>query len=377
MSQLAEQISKSIGLLSAVEAVTNRRAFITLFSTFTAAALLFALFTAVAMGFLSNGHYDLSKITGGIGFLVVLLVAMTGISATGFLLNDSIRGREQRTISSSLILALATLPRVLGVMLMLFAIGLLLLLSVALVLAICKIPGIGPLLYAIAFPVCAVVLGASFYAMLFVVSLHGPAIWEGNAIMRTVAVLGAIARQRLLSVIIQSILLGMLVGLVTSIIFGALLAGVSSTSLLSLPILGQGSGVEMLMGLASHFMGMGGGNGAGYATAATFGMILLLGCAIVAPALVALSGSCIIFANVTENLSAAVMEKKLQGAIDAVRQKAEEAKRHLEESRNQLAVANTAVTAPAAPSSTYLCPKCNTPFSAGDVFCGNCGNRLG
>jgi DNA repair exonuclease SbcCD ATPase subunit len=70
------------------------------------------------------------------------------------------------------------------------------------------------------------------------------------------------------------------------------------------------------------------------------------------------------------------MEEKLQGAIDAARQKAEEAKRQLEEGRNQLAAANTAKVVPAASSSAHLCPKCNTPFSAGDAFCGGCGNRL-
>jgi hypothetical protein len=373
MSQLVDQLSKSKGLLSAVEAITNRRAFVTLFSTFTAAAILFALFSAVTVSFVSNGQYTLSKITGLIGFIAVFFVVMAGTSATGFLLNDTVRGREQRSISNSLILAATTLPRILGVMAMIFAIGLLLMLFVALILFVCKTPGLGPLLYAVAFPAIAVTLGGACYAAMFVVALHGPAIWEGNSIMRTVAILGSIVRRRLIPVVIQTILLGLLVGLVSSIVLGAIFFGITTTSLLSLPILGQGMGMDMLTGMAG-MMGMGGGEGAGYAKAAAFGGALLFGCAIVAPVLVALSGNCIIFLNVTENLSTAELEKSLQGAVDKAREKAAQAKSQLEE--RSKAAANGMQPAPVTGVASNACSRCGSPTAAGDTFCGNCGNRL-
>jgi hypothetical protein len=250
--------------------------------------------------------------------------------------------------------------------------GLLLLVLIAIVILICKIPGIGPFLYTFAFPLSAITLGATFYATIYVVALHGPAIWNGNGVMRTVALLGAIARYRLFSVIIQSILLGMLVGLVSVIIFGALAIGVSTTSILSISTLGDGMNLNSLMGMVGGMMGNGGG-GSGYVKAAGFGMALLVGCAIVAPALIAIAGSCIIFMNVSEDLSPEEIEKSIQGAIEEAKKKADEAKRKLEESRNQLAAQTSAPPAASSPT----CPKCQAPITEGDAFCGGCGQRLG
>lgn len=376
MSQLAEQISKSKGLLSAVDGITNGRAFITLLATLVATGLLSGVFSYFTVSLLMNGHDGMSKLVGLVGFLLSVSVLLIGTNATGFLLNDVSRRREQRTISDALMVAAATLPRVLGVLALVLAIGILVLVAVALALFLCKIPGIGPLLYTFVFPACVILLGVSFYAGLFVVALHGPAIWEGNPAMRTIAILGAIVRHRLLSVVIQVVLLSLLVILVTGIIFGALGLGMATTGSLSIPILGQGGGLGMLGGL----MGGMGGEGGGYAVAAGFGGMLLMGSAIVAPCLLAITGNCIIFANVTENLSTTEVESSIQGALDSAREKADQAKRQLDESRRQL----VAAAAPAAPQSpppsapqVKACPQCHGPIADADIFCGNCGHRLG
>lgn len=367
MSQFAEQISKSKGLLDAVQAISNRKAFISLFATLTGCGLLMAAFAAISVSFLGNGHYSMASITGFIGFVCVGLLAMIGTSATGFLLNDMVRGRDSRSIGSAFLVAAATVHRQLGVLALLFIIGLVLLLAIALLLLICKIPGIGPVLYTVIFPVSALALGVTFYAGIFVVALHGPAIWEGNPIMRTIALLGAIVKNRLLSVVIQTILLGLLVSLVGSLVFGAVAFGVGLTGALSVPILGQGLGMDMIMGLTSAFTGMGGGSG--YSKAAAFGMALLFGSALVAPVLVAIAGNCVIYANVTENLSTEAVERSIQGALDAAREKAEQAKRQLEESRQQATLAVATATAAA-------CSQCQVAITPEDAFCGNCGNRL-
>lgn len=370
-SILLDQISKSRGLLGALEGITNRKAFVAAAVTVLGSAILLAVFSALGTTLLYNGQYQTSKIVAGVGFLVVAAAFVIGMSATGFLVNDLVRGRQQGSVANSFLLAVATLPRVIGVLLVVVAIGLLLLVGDALLLFLCKLPGVGPLLYAAVAPLSVVVMAIAFFASLFVVMLHGPAIWEGNTVMRTVAILGAISRERLLAVIVQSSLLYLLVAFIGAIVTSGLMVGSSVTAGLSIPIIGQDLqfGTRMFDALLGGFLG-GGGSGAGYLKAAMFGASILAGIGFIVPLLVMMSGSCIIYANVTVQLvGAAKVEQSIQDAIDVAREKAESAKRKLEESRDQL-------TASAATAAATSCGKCNTPTAVGDAFCGNCGTAL-
>ena len=372
MSQLAEQIKKSAGLLDALQAVTNRQAFLTLLVTFVICGLLFA-----GVGSLVNpfGGF-MAGLTLFIGFLMTAAVGLIGVSAAGFILNAGIRNREQPGINTALSFAVATFHRQLGVLLLLAVFAVVLFIAIAILLFICKIPAIGPVLYTVVFPLAALVTGIACYAAMFVLGLIGPAIWEGNTIMRTIALLWAIVRSRFISLIVQAILLLLLVWLVSGIVFGVIGVGMGFTALLSAPILGQGMG----MGGGFNHLAMGGLDG--HAIAAGIGMSVLFGCAFVIPVLVALAGNCIIFANVTENLSAEDAERSIKGAIDAAREKADQVKRQLEESRQQKQqqaaeepappAAPTAPTAPTAPA----CPQCQSTVAPDDAFCGNCGHSL-
>jgi hypothetical protein len=371
MSELQEQLHKSQGLLSATGAITHRRAFITLYGTYALATIMFAGVGSIAASLMLNGHYDSSKLVGLAGVLLAIALVLLGTSATGFLLNDTVRGRETKTISQAIWSSIATAHRLIGVLAVLFALALLAVLVIFVAMFLCKIPGLGPLLFAVAFPVSAVLLGLIFYVGFFIVSLHGPAIWEGNDVFGAVSVLGAIFRERLFPVVIQTILLGFLVGLVASLIFGVLAVGVSMTGAISIPVLGQTIGPMNPMELLQGFMSE--SSGTAYLKAGMFGLTLLGGLAITIPVLVAIAGNCIIFANVTEDLSTAEMDKKLKGVLEVARQKAEQARRQLDEARAQVSAQATA--APVAV--TLRCPKCSTPYEPNDAFCGSCGQRLG
>ena len=362
MSQLAEQIKKSAGLLDALQAVANRQAFATLLVTFVACGLLFAAVGGLASAF---GGF-MAGLTLFIGFLMTAAAGLIGVSAAGFILNAGIRNREQPGIGNALSFAVATIHRQLGVLLLLavFAVGLFI--AIAILLFICKIPAIGPVLYVVVFPLAALATGIACYAAIFVLGLIGPAIWEGNTIMRSIALLWAIVRSRLISLIVQAILLGLLVSLVGGIVFGVIGFGMGFTAILSAPILGQG------MGMDGGFNPLAMGGLGGHAIAASIGMSVLFGCAFVIPVLVALAGNCIIFANVTENLSAEDAERSIKGALDAAREKADQVKRQLEESRQQQQQAAEEPAPPAASS----CPQCQSAVAPDDLFCGNCGHRL-
>ncbi|MFT3850656.1 MAG: hypothetical protein QM739_18875 [Propionivibrio sp.] len=369
MSKLLEQFNKSQGLLGAIDAITDRRAFITLFATFAVVAMLTAVVGAAAASLMFNGHFDLGKGVGAIGTLASLILLLIGVSATGFLLNDRVHGREQKTVGQALLFSLATLHRMLGALLILLVIGVLAVALAFVAILLCKIPGVGPLLYAIVAPACALFLGTIVFGGYFIVALHGPAIWEGHPVLRTVGVLGTIFRRRLFPVVVQMILLALLVALVGMLVAACIMAGITLTGAMSVPLLGQGFSAMSPEALLGGMIG-GHGNGSGYLAAAMFGLALLTGLAITLPLLVALAGNCIIFANVTEDLSTAEIERQLQDAVDAARAKGEQARRQLNEARSQLA------SAPVAAPVTPHCSHCSATAAADDVFCGNCGKRI-
>lgn len=376
MSPLIDQFRKSQGLLGAIDAIADRRAFITLLGSFALAALTMGIFSVGAAGLGGQGHFDMAKVVGGLGLLLTWAVLMIGSSATGLLLNDRVRGREQRSIAQALVLAVATIHRVFGVLLVLAAVVIAIVLLVCVALLVCKIPMLGPLLFAVVYPASAVLLGLLFCAGFFVVALHGPAIWEGHAVFRSVSLLGAIFRERLFSVVVQMLLLSALVCLVATLVMGCLSVGLSMSSGMSMAVLGQNlSEVTSMAGLSSLMLG-GGSGGTSYLGAGLFGVTVLAGMAVTAPLLVAIAGNCIVFANVTENLSTTAMDNKLRGAMDIARARAEQARRQINEARDQLSAADKAPVAASATAVT-ACPQCSGPVHPGDLFCGSCGKRVG
>lgn len=365
MSAIAGQFEKSKGLLNALDALGNRKAFICLLITLIGAGLVFALTSFVSARFLMNGHTALAAIFGFCGGLLALLIGLTGASATGFILNAQMLRREQPSITNALMTALVTLPRLIGVYLILLAILLGLSLALVVLLLLCKIPGLGPVLYTIVFPAGILIMGVALYSAIYVTALTGPAIWNGKTLLQAVGLLVAIAQKRLLSVIVQTLLLGLLVGIVASIIFGAIFLGVSVTSALSIPILGSGAGGMGSFGM----MSMMGGGASGYAAAAMFGGSLLASAVSVLPMLLAIAGYCQIFSVVADGLETSHIEDKIRDAQ-------EKARSSVENARAQMAAQASAVTTASSVTADSICPACQQEVATDDIFCGHCGHKL-
>jgi hypothetical protein len=374
-SSLLDQLRKSQGLLRAVDAVTHKRAFLTLFGTFISVGLLIAIMSTGVASLAMNGHTTGSAILGFVGFVAIASTIMVGSNATGFLLNDSMRGLPEKSIGQALLTSVSTVHRVLGLLLALGAIALVLIIALVLVLLVCKIPGVGPVLYFVAFPVCAVIMGLGFNAIYFIFSLHGPAIWSGFGITEAISMLATIFRCRLLSVLIQLILLSMLVVLVASIVFGTVFMGVILTGAISVPVIGSSLGGMGITGMVTGMMAGGVGGATGYVIAGSMGMVLLFAAAATVPALMAIAGNCVVFANATEGLSTAEFDEKIKSAVDSTRAATEAARRKLEETRQELQAASKPVDAPHSVVS-LACPKCSAPYVQGDTFCGGCGHRI-
>lgn len=366
MSTVARQFEKSKGLLNALDALSNRNAFICLLATLVCAGLVFALSTFLASRFLTSGHSLMASLTGLVGGLTALVIALTGASATGFILNAQMLQRPAPGIGNAFMTALVTLPRLIGVyfLLMLALIGLSL--AVLLLILICKIPGIGALLYAFVFPIGVLIMGIALSSAFYVTALTGPAIWNGNTLLQAVGLLIAIAQKRLLAVIVQTLLLGLLVGVVGGIVFGILFAGISATSALSIPVLGSSIGSMGGGGMASFMSGA----GSGHAMAAMFSGSILVAAASVLPILVAVAGYCQIFTGVAEGLDTQHIENKIKDAQDKARTSMDNARAQV---ATQMASAASA-SAPAAAAEG--CPACKQGITADDVFCGHCGHKL-
>lgn len=370
MSQIVSQFNKVGEILRSLDVVSNRRAFIVLFFTFLAGLVEVALLSSLTLSLVSRGNYGISGFFALLGSVVIFLTMSVGISATGFLVNDRLNGREQKTIINSVIAAAITLHRLIGVAALLFVGFIALLILAVIALFVCKIPGIGPVFYAFVFPVCAIAFGSMFYVLSSVLLLSGPAIWNGLTVKEAAGTLIAIIRQRLISVLVNNLMLSIMVSLVVGFIAVVLFSGMFMTSGMSVAIIGHG-GPGLLESMMMSLNGAGGG-ASGYLYAAGFGASVLIGCAMVIPSLIMLSGYCIIFQGATEGLSSANVKTAIEDVLTNVRESAKKAKEQIEDTRKNISV--TAETH--APAAKDLCPACHSQFAAEDAFCMSCGAKL-
>ena len=92
--------------------------------------------------------------------LLVWIVAIgTGVNAAGLLQMDHARGISPRSTVDALVYGLMCIPKLIVLGILLFLVELAVFLVIAILLFICKIPFLGPLLFAVVFPVSVVVAG--------------------------------------------------------------------------------------------------------------------------------------------------------------------------------------------------------------------------
>ncbi len=327
--QLINHIKKSSSLFDALQAIQNVTAYLTVFLTFIGAAALMALFGGMGAGFTSHGYLALGSIVSGLGMLVAVLFTLIGISATGLHLNDMVNNRSRRTLINGLIDSAKLFPQLILFAFLLAGAALVVFIAISAVIFVSKIPYLGALLYTVIFPLSALVLGVGLYGWIFLTSLGAPAIWEGNSAFAALKILwGVLRSSSLLVVIIQTMLLGLLVSIISGLLFSALAFGLGMTSLISLPILGSTGDASA----SSSMMGFmqGDGSSSGHMIASLIGGGVLSAAVIAAPFLIGLAGNCIIFKNISSSGNHTPNE----------------------------------------------CPACHAPTSPGDRYCGNCGTSL-
>lgn len=369
-------------LFQAIGGLRNRRALVAMLGCLVAAVLLVGLLTLVLGG--SIGGFLLAG-------LLFLVAAGTGVNAAGLLLMDQAKSVPSRSLVDALVYGLMCIPKVIALALMLFGVALLVFLALALLFVVCKIPGIGPLLFVVVFPLSAVIAGLTLTGLFVCLLLALPAVWEGAGTKRAIAQTLAVVRSRLVETLLLLFIVGFLAIVVGFMVFGVLLSGLLPSIGMSAAFLGAGGmGMESLIGMA-YGMGDGGG-GAGYAVAGGVGTGVLWAVAVTLVSQVYLLGLNLVYLRVTEGLDVGATEQALTQSFDQARRHAadlsqrakEAAERAREQARQRVATAAPAVGPAAAaesiaqaaiPASTG-CPSCHAPVTADDAFCGVCGYKL-
>lgn len=359
---LSQQIKDSKTLLDCIDAMRNWRALVLLLVTLVAGAMVMGL------GSLLAGVSTVFVALFGVAAYAVLFY---GVNAVGVMLMDEAHGLRSRSIADAVGHSLAHSHRLLLVYLWIAAFYLAGLLALAVVLFLCKLPLLGPLLYAFVFPVAVVLTGVALFALPMVVfPLSAPSVWNGATAMECVSQLIAIARRRLGMVLVLMLAVAFIAALVGLLIASILFGGVAVTAGLSAPILGP---VDM----GSFGMGSGGA----HAAAAGFGSGLLFGAACTLPGLVYLRGVSAVYLRALDGLDLAAeqahVDAHLAYARDRARDMQEQAQARAQRvaERARAAAANaTQPTEPPGPPPT--CPSCGTNVRATDTQCAACGHPL-
>ncbi|MCM2568745.1 zinc ribbon domain-containing protein [Janthinobacterium kumbetense] len=362
--------SSAVGsLIEATDAIRNFRAIALLALTFIGAVLVGGVLTMLAGGMSS-------ALLAFLGALMAFLVMFYGSNAVGILLMRDAQGQPGMSLVDAVLVSLYTSHRLIAVVFLEFLIVLAAMIAIAIILFVCKIPVLGPVLYAVVFPLSAIVLGVLVFALFYVMlPLAGPAAWSGASVFQIIARLNQIVRTKLVSVILLEVLLFLITAFVALLIFGVLGTGVSLTTGMSAGILSLG---EMNMYALAAGLGRG-GSGSGYIVAAGLGGGLLMAAAAVVPGLIFTKGVCIIYLDATRNVDFSASEASLNDGLATVKKKAEEARERARALAEQ-ASAPAAPAAPAAPTAAPVdslqCPSCKAPVASDDVFCGECAHKL-
>ncbi len=344
-----EQQTKHFGdlsvLLRAPEALKNTQALIILAVTFMAVGLmikfgiyLFSAFTTAYVG----------PITGSIALLGAALIAAAGFSGAGILLMDQARNIEMRSLTDAFIAGLLSVAKVVVIFLLDGLAVVALCLAALLVLLICKIPGLGPILYTIAFPLLVLASGGIIAAVVFViVPMTLPAIWEGNTVKGVYARRWSLAQSRFVQIVVGLLLLSLVAGLVAVLINVVLGAGFGITAALSALVLHFQANFGSFMGSYGSY---GGNDGAesGYLIAATIGGGLLLMVGMSIPALVYMFGANLVYLANCEGLDFSAAEQTIGRRMESAKRRGEELKARAAEASQR---ARNAAQAPSASKS--------------------------
>lgn len=295
-------------LLGCVEAVRDGACWFLLLSVFALAGMLLAM----AEASFAKEQLPWAVLQSAAAFFVVFY----GGNAGGMLAMDrALRrpGLPPRAIGQAVRLSLLRAHHLLGVIVIVALLAAAAGAALLGLLWLCRLPGVGPLIFALLVPVSVVSVGlAALAGALLVVPLSAPAIWAGASALQAVRQLFALARQRLMLAAVLIAGLGLLTGLAGAATSFVVWIGGRVVAEAAVRVINVQVPPELLMaGLFGH--GLRSINAqavpaeaVAHTAAALVGGGVVFALALVLPGLVYLRGICIAFVALQESLRAGV-----------------------------------------------------------------------
>ena len=213
-------------LLRSGDALRNWRALLTLAGA-GVSALVLMMASAV------TGHAGVIFV----GVLLAYAAVSIGVSASGVLLMDQALNLTPRRIQVALFDGARAAMRLFAILLIGLAGALVAVLAVALLVLICKIPGLGGVLYAVVLPASVLLLAFVYAGLYFVFALAGAAVWSGATLRQALSALVVVVTHRFVESAIGVLLLSLFMLLVGGVIGVFVSAGIGIVAGLSAGIL--------------------------------------------------------------------------------------------------------------------------------------------
>ena len=307
--------------------------------------------------------------------LLALVLVIAGTSGAGVCLTDLARGRPYRGVLSYCVAGLFSLPKLVGAGLLMLLLYGAVLLGVALVLLVCKLPGIGPVLLVVAVPLLVLTVALALLGYYVAVSIVGPAIWDGERVMHALSIAWSITRNHPFAAIGKIVGGLLLSGIFAALVFG--LVGISSLIVggLAAPIIGVGMSLDW-SALAggyggSHWVGAGVGYALVFVTASAFVFLL--------PLMVGVLTWCEFSDKVDRSTIRSATDSALQDVNARVAEFKDKAQTPVAPAAVPAAVVTAAAAGASAPVAAHpstRCPQCAGVVHADDRFCEHCGHKL-
>lgn len=350
-------------------------------------AVLLIIASVLGFALLAFIGKQLPSALGWIFMLAGFVVYLAGLSGVGACLLDQARGKRFSPLAGYFTRGLFSLPRLLGI----FLLMLLALLSVILIAAIyfvlCKIPALGALLLAVGIPVLVAALAITLAGIYVALALAGPAVWDGldvaTALKASFEILCKHSWSALAKILGGAFLSLLIASLFLSIVWsaGGIVAG------LGFGILGMSN--HGLGGIAMQMAGMmyGGNQPLVFAAAFGFGVVAFVSIALISlmPCMVA----ALTWLEFSEKIDLANVSEKAGATVDALRQKVRETQERFAAPAPSAPVETAPQSEPQTaenkvqaepepvpePAPSPVCPHCGAPLNPEDKFCGDCGQK--
>lgn len=296
------------------------------------ALVALAAILALALAALATAGFAAGSIGSTFGLLLMVfawLVGEAGYCAVTLRQLQVARGQRPAGIAVAAISGFFAAIKVLLAMLLLCLAMLLLLLAAGALFLVTQIPGIGPPLNYVVFPVVALVVGVALYALLFIaVPLAAVAACNGRSVFGIVATTVLVIRSRLFDTALRGVLLNLMAAFVIVLAVLIVSLGVATSGALQQMVHIGHAGYGPPGGYGNAMLGAMGGMGSGLLgalpglRAAGASSLVLYFLAFSMGLVVYASGWVVIFDDTARDLDPAALEAQMRTQAERVQQRA-------------------------------------------------------